>query len=307
MNTLELRKQLYYLTFYKNFNRSQVKTPNCIETNAKIITLLRENAPKTLYRYRSCSDNNIDSFRTGSIYAGKASKFNDPYDSVLFCELSQLVENIRDSYIRHGGEMTPEWIDNFEQLKPQFEILLEKWRDSVKIACFSESQKNMLMWSHYADYHKGFVVEYDIEHWDALKFNCDIGQRQREGLPIYNLQPVFYETRRTDATQWAGYLLINYLGIPNDGIPDINIAEKTYLVKSDDWQYENEWRIIFQDSHENDSITIQKDPIAIYYGSQISDPHKLQLREIAREKGLREYQMRLSHENPYFELDFDEI
>ena len=33
---------------------------------------------------------------------------------------------------------------------------------NVKIICFSEVYDSMLMWSHYADNHKGFLLAYDI-------------------------------------------------------------------------------------------------------------------------------------------------
>ena len=34
---------------------------------------------------------------------------------------------------------------------------------SIHVACFSETKESILMWSHYADNHKGFCVEYDFK------------------------------------------------------------------------------------------------------------------------------------------------
>ena len=39
--------------------------------------------------------------------------------------------------------------------------------DCAYITCFSETPDNMLMWSHYANAHQGFCVEYDFNNLSA--------------------------------------------------------------------------------------------------------------------------------------------
>lgn len=48
------------------------------------------------------------------------------------------------------------------QIEIYFPILSETSKRFSAIACFSESIESVLMWSHYADSHKGFALEYDF-------------------------------------------------------------------------------------------------------------------------------------------------
>jgi hypothetical protein len=40
-------------------------------------------------------------------------------------------------------------------------FMIENMRDALRICCFSEDSSSILMWSHYADHHRGFVIEYE--------------------------------------------------------------------------------------------------------------------------------------------------
>jgi len=92
--------------------------------------------------------------------------------------------------------------------------------------CLCETKDSLLMWAHYAKSHTGFVVEF---HTSSQFFN-----RQRtEKDENYHLRRVLYRSRRP-----SGHL-INFEG------------NELFLVKSDDWSYEKEWRI-FAPLHEAD-------------------------------------------------------
>jgi Protein of unknown function (DUF2971) len=80
---------------------------------------------------------------------------------------------------------------------------------------FTESKSNLLMWSHYADEHKGIVLGFDKNH------------------PFFkNLKRVKYDST-----------------IPVELIEDIDINDndsllKLFYLKSDEWIYEKEHRIV---------------------------------------------------------------
>ena len=42
-------------------------------------------------------------------------------------------------------------------------------RNYPNIACFSESKDSPTMWAHYADNHKGFVLEYDFKNYKVTR------------------------------------------------------------------------------------------------------------------------------------------
>ena len=49
-----------------------------------------------------------------------------------------------------------------KKLQSIMEVKIEKARDNLKIASLSKDVTNFLMWSHYANGHKGVAIEVDI-------------------------------------------------------------------------------------------------------------------------------------------------
>jgi len=102
--------------------------------------------------------------------------------------------------------------------------MLKQFRRNVSILSLSETPTSLLMWSHYSDSHKGFVIEYDysrISYNDPNKRFCF---------------PVFYSPKPRNITRYLSRGLHN----------DFNNLFGSYqaLLKSDAWSYEQEWRII---------------------------------------------------------------
>ena len=90
---------------------------SCEEMKDKLLPLSRlifENNHPSLFRYRSCSEMNIDAFNEDKLYAITPDKFNDPYDSLfrydkeglrnsVFTSISKdFLVSLRD-YFRSGG------------------------------------------------------------------------------------------------------------------------------------------------------------------------------------------------------------
>ncbi|EGR0724564.1 DUF2971 domain-containing protein [Vibrio cholerae] len=100
------------------------------------------------------------------------------------------------------------------------------------IISLTEDPYNLLMWSHYADEHKGIVVGYDeLDTMLLVSDDCLSEYDPATSMPL----PVKYTRKR-----------------PDDKIDDeyiYEIAEKSFfqqiaLVKGDDWIYEKEHRIL---------------------------------------------------------------
>ncbi len=100
---------------------------------------------------------------------------------------------------------------------------------SIGILCFSETPNNILMWSHYSANHTGLVFELD----DAHTF---FDQRQSKTQLSGYVRKVRYSKDRPKLT------IFN---------PDLSNEENMKIwiddflwVKSSDWEYEKEWRMI---------------------------------------------------------------
>ena len=98
----------------------------------------------------------------------------------------------------------------------------------VGILCFSEIPDSLLMWSHYADSHKGFIIGFDSSHpfFDQRKTKDDL---------IRNIKPVHYAKERPS---FAGFSKK-----PNES-EIFRFADHMLLTKADVWEYEHEWRMV---------------------------------------------------------------
>jgi hypothetical protein len=84
---------------------------------------------------------------------------------------------------------------------------------TIGVTCFSEKYNNILMWSHYADEHKGMV----------LGFNPSSQLMQKN-----KLFRVDYRSERVEI----------------DPSEEVRYVEAVLKRKSEDWEYEAEWRLL---------------------------------------------------------------
>ena len=88
----------------------------------------------------------------------------------------------------------------------------------VGILSLSETPDNLLMWSHYAEEHTGFVLMFDNSH-DFFK-----GETPLPGFA--KPEPVQYKSER-----------------PSTTIEEVTMSD-IFFTKGSDWQYEKEWRYL---------------------------------------------------------------
>lgn len=288
-----------------------------IKNQIKILSMLRQQAlPQYLYRFRTIDPQgyNISAFLNDEIWGSTANFFNDPLDTQMFflpnkvkkeyLELCKEIREIEFEMLTTGkflnGTVMPnkiqELISNRKRIASDNELrlLIESSYSDVLtdiktqsyIACFSEKIYSSLMWSHYANSHKGFAIEY----------------RALDLFP--EVIPVQYSRERVDATDlvlyFLSYKLSSEYGIHLE-LKDILLPMKILSTKSIDWKYENEWRIFNQDppilDFEKDykgghQIILKKSPSAVYLGYRIERKDEDIIRSIAKEKKLNVYKMR---------------
>lgn len=197
-----------------------------------------------------------------------------------------------DSFISNRRNEVMDMVDLYFPLLATFVN-----KRTATISCFSETIKSVTMWSHYADYHKGFVLEYDLR------------PTLSNGIPNVGIYPVIYNDKRYDGTQYILWEFLRMLGVklPN---PDTLSYIKCALHKSSQWEYEKEWRLI--DSNLRDNIIsenktwVSLKPTAIYYGTNISSDNKNRLHSIAQGKNLKEYNMYIDYAFDKYEMQYRE-
>lgn len=181
-------------------------------------------------------------------------------------------------------------------IRTYFPVLTEMSKRFSTVACFCEDVQPILMWSHYADSHKGFALEYNF--------------RPTLLHPLKNIGifPVIYDDERVDISSYIAWTFLFFFGtrILN---PDISAPIKNALYKSSVWEYEREWRLIdfsLRDFSDDRPSAIHYEPVAIYYGQKMPHENKSRLHQIAQEKGLKEFEMYLDYSSPSYEMKYRE-
>lgn len=109
----------------------------------------------------------------------------------------------------------------------------------TRVLCLTEKPDNILMWAHYAASHTGFVVEFD-------QTNEFFHQRRNLKDKYGYLRAVKYEKE-----------------IPEIDPVSENITQH-FLIKSEDWKYEQEWRMFALENDAVNTITKNNNTYELY-------------------------------------------
>ena len=180
-----------------------------------------------------------------------------------------------------------------EEKLTEFQIALEQAsieanrhiNDNFAITCFSKKSDEILMWSHYANKHTGFCVEYDFSkctNWAAL----------------ITLFPVIYSKSRPHFPMSIFEQSNNFKDITvKEGNDSIISLIRLLLIKSDIWSYEEEWRIIGLQNQLIDKHLLELDIVTkIYLGANISEKNEKEIVDIAKSKGIPVYRYIMNQE-----------
>jgi|APLak6261663543_1056040.scaffolds.fasta_scaffold02259_4 hypothetical protein len=184
--------------------------------------------PPYFYKYHSLEngknledDNVLKALFNFSARFSNRNSFNDLFDSKIdFIEPSELkMQRITKKFNKKWGITDTKAL---QKLKKATDDLLDRYW----FYCISANGKNNLMWSHYADSHKGFCIEFNSKYIKANKVTY-----QKE-LPQIQLTEIFDELNRTRT---------------EEPLEDENHLGKKIIyalcTKLDEWAYEDEYRI----------------------------------------------------------------
>ncbi|WIH83375.1 DUF2971 domain-containing protein [Brachyspira pilosicoli] len=211
-------------------------------------------------------------------------------------ELLQNEEKIRMSDPKYFNDPADPPIKLDNDLLNNIESIISR----VKIASLSGNNKNILMWSHYADSHKGICIEYDFS-----KITNDDPFKNK----ICILKKVVYKEYINFINSYFNIKYSPYYENADNRIEKSPPFLYLFYLKYIDWAYEDEYRIISFD-YDDDYIYI---PIkSVYIGKEVEDDKIERLKCLIREKSINEkkdiklYKMKSKKEN-LFELETEEI
>jgi hypothetical protein len=185
--------------------------------------------PKIIYKYCSLSTAELI-INTNSIKFSDPASFNDPFD----CDVDLLEFNLPnklDERTIHEIETIKGIFQNytgFNDLIQEKGFIEKMYREAqiekvkgARVSCFSLIKNNILMWSHYADKHKGICLEFDSD------------------ITSHGFTDLTEEDITEGEVGYTEYERINYLSSNR-----IFAVYKMLLCKSNTWSYEKEFRLI---------------------------------------------------------------
>lgn len=161
---------------------------------------------------------------------------------------------------------------------PPFKLAKDTFRDmeditgKIKIASLSETYDSILMWSHYADSHKGLCIAYDIDNFSHK--NCTIKKVIYSHELKLNTDNSFFDLYNEKHNEY--YFL------------------SLFYIKHKDWRYEKEYRII---SYNTATEYIKLKIKAIYIGTDATDETIDNIKKFTEGKGIDLYKMEKDKDN----------
>ena len=202
-------------------------------------TLLRTDMEKEdyvyLYSFRSFNVFSLSDLINNEITVSPSKKMNDPFDSVINLWGSE--EQLKVTCKEHK---------HIKNLSRSFDYF------RIRSFCNGETEEaleNLLMWSHYADEHRGYCVKYKLsKHF--------IKQDENDSFEHMFLKPIIY---RKDEEK-----------VDISGMTSIN-TDLAFATKHESWKYEKEVRLIVYNPNKEESfygIPLDKNSCieAIYFG-----------------------------------------
>jgi len=187
---------------------------------------------QSLYKYGRINEKSESLFSTGNVWFSSPSSLNDPFECKPWFEFNGTKEQIIDVLIRvlHRNNPTTNPVDTIARAHqiyaegrhtdPRIWSNLRRYvsdmlQQNIGIYCLTSSNSNILMWSHYADEHKGYCLEFAAS----------------------DTTPFFGEAQKVNYSN--EFPVVDFFETPHDKQVDL-----IFLTKFIGWHYEEEHRII---------------------------------------------------------------
>ena len=189
------------------------------------------------YKYLPFNEGSLRIITDGTIKFTAPSELNDPFDCAPDVDTSNIADyvNTRSDLLKKVGnslKLSPaQLIEEKPTMIRRLEMAAEhgafgqQASDKVGICSLTRDPLNLLMWAHYAQNHTGFVIEFDIP-----VVVTDVDKPCADRLLEWLIpQEVEYQVSKP---------VVNFFDDK-----DVMI-KKQFLIKGEDWEYEQEERVI---------------------------------------------------------------
>ncbi len=263
--------------------------------------------PNRIFKYRSFDNKGYfrDLLKNNELYFSSPIKFNDPFDcrvvpnyeigsrKDIYNKLYEYngIDYPKFSAIELRKKTDKDFAENYKIIKNPdlFAKRVNEMMDQIiGIFTMTEDNSNILMWSHYSDSHKGFCIEFNAGRLfeicnNYIRIGDLILTKKVKYSPTYPKNNPYTIFKKYEA------------------------YEDWLTVKSMDWKYEKEWRLLYA-KHPNEKVQFPDDIFkAIYFGVQCSDKHIEEVFELTKTKkiNIKYYKAKLRRYD--FGIEFTDI
>jgi hypothetical protein len=183
-----------------------------------------------LYKYARLNQYSEASFTTATIWLSPPSQLNDPFECrpwlTFDATQEQIVASLARTLLRRYSNLTPEEVharalQMFLTKKPTLDWeqtrggMIKKFSERIGLYCMSQVSNSILMWSHYAQDHLGYCLQFEATDFTPV-FGGAQQVRYAEDLPSVDI----FTTPTEDQ------------------------VDRIFTTKFVGWSYEQEWRLI---------------------------------------------------------------
>jgi hypothetical protein len=163
-----------------------------------------------LYRYQPINKLTLSNLSKRKNWVADPMEFNDPFEFHLKEEVG----------INHRNNKKIKFVERYEN-----SLKIKKLISTFGVVCYSSFYDRKLLWSHYADSHRGMCLVFDIPKEFIQKGFVKVDYGHETPFAHFNVD---------EADNWSSLL-------------------KIVRTKSIDWEYEEEYRQVFtkKNVHEN--------------------------------------------------------
>jgi hypothetical protein len=209
--------------------------------------------PQSLFKFSKISEYTYSSLINKAVFLSKAIDLNDPFELDIDFDITLSKQEKTALGLK-------EPLDNKEldEILNNAKNKLNEMLDRNRILSLSSNPYELLMWSHYADEHKGICIEYDRKSCCLLKDK-------------HHCQKVIYPHNEQKTKIKLIPLVFAYEEVKE--LFDTIIFAR----KASNWKYENEWRLVLEDS-DNIGVQLLHDSVkikSITFGLRTPSHHKI--------------------------------
>ena len=246
-------------TFAKQLYRALIPSNMPSEEQEKILGSLQDTVyemlPKSLYRYRTCSEHHISAFDRDELWVTTADCMNDGYDTRIYVDqnvVNKQIENLTANNDEIVGQfinisdlsfLPPQFKQAHEQMSKLTDVeikdeinnfvrwlkddfsgallkVVEAGQKTAKFCCFSESIRSSYMWGIYSLNESGFALEYDFTTQPYVESSTPGHTRNSVLYPV-----IYSEQRYRVSAEYIVHLLkyrLAVISLINSGISNTN-------------------------------------------------------------------------------------